>query len=228
MEGAKTSILTEKLEKHVCYPEGTNSTYDTRIRKRTRKGLRDFRVLAEHLDPDERDKIFAEKPLSDEYWDLVDDISFAIEFFYLGLGGEHAFKQPLKAAVSRAEELMGSVENAIEIEPRFAVDPYGHQDIHDIVEAVEAREWDRLRAPSLFAFVKLASNQDAVNFETIKEYLDPPVGPDEITLRMNPPTHTLRVHRDTHRQLEAFRREGETVDAAIDRAIEAANNYTNS
>ncbi|PSQ25779.1 hypothetical protein BRD03_11825 [Halobacteriales archaeon QS_9_68_17] len=79
--------------------ESDQSAYDARyrIRKRLRDAAFDLALLFEHMEPRDRDRVFADEALDDP---LVD----ALAFFYLGVGaGDRSRKATFLEAIYRAE-----------------------------------------------------------------------------------------------------------------------------
>lgn len=146
-----------------------------RIRTRVREGLRDFRILAKHLEDRDRESIFDADPRSRpprEFRELQADVRAAVGFMYAGLGGESGFRRPLLRGVGDGEKTLGNIDSRFEVESRFVVDFAREPDRRDTVDAVENREWERLSARSLYQFISLAHNTDAIDFEAIREMLD--------------------------------------------------------
>lgn len=220
----KTSILTQGQRKFLQAPDVTGSKARMarkRIRERVRQGLSDFRLLTERLDEKDRDEIFDAQPHTEEFRELDIDVTATIEFLYAGLGGDHVFSGPLKRGVSRGEVALGNVEQSMEVEPRFAINPYHRSDPDEILEAIEEGEWDRLRSPDLFQFIRLASSFDAIDFEAIREGLEPPQSPGLITLQWDAPrTKRTELAVDTLDRLEQFEESEDTIDDTINRALD--------
>lgn len=195
-------------------------TKRSRIRTRVREGLRDFRLLAEHLDEDDRKSIFDAEPHTPEYHELEDDVMHTLRFLYVGMGGEHAFRGPLKRAVTQAEVDLNNVEYTHELEPRFTVDKRVRVDMRDVAREAEHGNWDALTPPQLFNFVRRARNIGAIDFDTIHEHYERPVGPDARTLEMDTSRSTTqRVSVDTLQRVEDFAEEGDTFDDVLNRLL---------
>lgn len=142
------------------------------IRDGVRGALRDFRLLADELDDEEREQIFDVEPRSDELRELIQDVSKTVEFLYAGMGGEAGFRRPLKTGVANGELALGNVENALAVAPRFTLNRVYQPDKREIVDLVEAEEWERVSPPDLFTFVRLALTADALDFDPIRDRLD--------------------------------------------------------
>lgn len=214
------AILTRKDREFLLaggrgYDRHDKSERKASVVPRTRHALTDFWLLTDGLPGEWWSEIFDASPPSEEYLDLEGDVSAAIEFLYTGLGGERAFRHPLKRGVARAEVALGNVENTLEVEPHFALDAYQKSDIRDVVDTVEAQDWDRLRKPDLFRFIRLAAKIDAIAFDQIHEHLDPPIR-DEFSLSTDSSQPKwVRVSSDTLERLEEI----EDVDGTLDDAI---------
>lgn len=221
----KNSLLTETQRKFLQsgIESGAKARMNRkRIRDRVEKGLADFEILAEDLDEKDRDEIFGAEPFTMEREKLMSHVGRTIEFLYTGLGGDHEFSGPLKRGVSRGEVELGNIEYELEVEPRFAINPYHRGDPEEIVDIIEAEEWDRLRSPDVFTFLRLAVREyDAVDFERIREVLGQP---GIRTLKWDPPrTRRVELSVDTLDRLEEYECPGDTIDETINRALDAAN-----
>ena len=171
----KTSLLTNKQREALKNGLGSNSKARMtrkRIRDRVRDGLGDFQILADHLDKEDLEKIFDVKPQTDESRDLDHDVMKAIEFLYVGMRGESGFRKPLKFGVANGEVKLRNTEYALNVAPRFTVDTVPMRDTRKATEAIEAKEWDRIYPPDLFAFISLALRCNAIDFETIYERIE--------------------------------------------------------
>jgi len=175
-DGAPASILTPTqrayLRGETDHSGGGERALRSRIRRRVQYGLDDFHLLTEFLGESDRDKIFTSLP--DEWTSMRLDVGVraTIEFLYTGLGGGPTFRDQLKYGVQDGEVALGNIDDALEVEPRFAVEPIRHNDIRTTTEAIEAEEWGRLRGPDLFAFIDTALAAQAIDFEKIDAYLD--------------------------------------------------------
>ena len=143
-----------------------------RIRQRVREGLRDFEILANHLEERDREKIFEADPFTEEYDELQNDVAYAIEFLYAGMGGEANFRRPLKQGVARGEAALGNVDYPLDVEVRFDVKANFQKDSRKTVQAIEAREWDALSPRDLFGFIRIASDADAIDFSKVREQIE--------------------------------------------------------
>jgi hypothetical protein len=174
----KTSVLTESQRKAIKLDFAGNSpstvrSKKKRIRERARQGLRDFCLLAENLEPEERQKIFDAEPRSDEFMELEDDVTGTLFFLYTTLGGEPHFRRPLRRAVSAGESALGNADNSLNVAPKFQVNTPRKTDKRNVVDIVENEEWGKLEAPELFTFLKyVVERTDAVDFDEIRERID--------------------------------------------------------
>lgn len=222
-----TGVLLSKHRKYLLGDESgvdADTKYNRKnaIIPRTRNALTDFVLLKDKLPDEWRNEIFGVRPLSDEYWNLERDVSATVEFLYIAMGGEARFKNPLKNAVSSGEVTLGNIENTIEVEPKFAVDPYPQADSAEVATLIEKREWGRLRSPQLFKFIRTAMNAEAIDFGRIKEYLEPPVT-DRFTLEMEPSEASPQLSDDTRNRLDEYKQPDETVDEAINRLLDSTD-----
>ena len=187
--------------------------------ERVQNTLKDFWLLCDHLSETRRSEIFDAEPGTDEYWSIQNDITRAIEFLYTGVGGERGFRGPLKHGVSEGEVALGNIENTLEADPRFTVDPYLQPDRSAAVDAIERGEWDRLRSPDLFSFVRMARNQGAIDFEDIRDYLNGNV--EEFNLTYISQSEQIQITGKTAERLGAFQQSGESVDETLNRLLDA-------
>lgn len=142
------------------------------IRDGVRGALHDFRLLANELDDEERERIFDADPRSDELRELTGDVQAAVEFLYAGMGGMAGFRRPLKHGVANGEVALGNAEHALAVAPRFTLNKVYQPDKREIVDLAEAKEWERISPPDLFTFVRLALAASALDFEAIRDRLD--------------------------------------------------------
>lgn len=140
-----------------------------RIRERVREGMRDFRLLADHLEERDREQIFDVEPHSEAQRELEKDVTKAIEFFYAGMGGEADFRSPLKLGVRSGEVKLGHIEYGLDVEPQFSVHARTRSDEYEALEAIKAGEWEHLSARDLFAFIREAVSKDAIDFDAMEE-----------------------------------------------------------
>lgn len=143
-----------------------------RMRDRIRAGLADFEILADDLPSNDRDLIFESNTTSEEYRELEQDVSKAIEFLYTGMGGEANFREPLKRGVVRGELQLGNIEHPFDLEPRFALESNSRSDRREAVDAIENEEWDRLYPRDLFGFIKIAKSAGAIDFSKVHDEID--------------------------------------------------------
>jgi hypothetical protein len=140
------------------------------IRERTRAALADFAFLCDELDANEREKIFIDDWRTSEALDFEQELSKAIQFFYIGVGGRTGFSRPLKRGVANGEARMGRW-SALDVVVRFAIEPVWNADIHTVTDLVEADEWDRLDLSDLPQFINMAKRADAIDFDEIRAKL---------------------------------------------------------
>lgn len=175
-------ILSPSDREYLTDPEGfvekkSRQAADKRegaIHKRVRASLRDFRLLADELPAEEREKIFAADPGSEELTELQDDIVKTIEFLYTGMGGESGFRKPLEYGVRNGELELGNINNPFDVAPQFRVNVISRNDPGGVIDAIESEKWSRLTRPpaALFAFFKLAMRADAIDFDAVRERVD--------------------------------------------------------
>jgi len=155
------------------YSDGAANKRRVDVRNRARAALRDFRLLADELPAEEREKIFAADPRNEELTELQDDIVKTIEFLYTGMGGESGFRKPLEYGVINGELELGNINHPFDVAPQFAVDVISRNDPGGVIDAIESEEWSRLtRPPALFSFFKLAMRADAIDFDAVRERVD--------------------------------------------------------
>lgn len=222
----QTAVLTPTLRDYLLGDMsgvGPDKKYNRKVAtvKRTRNALTDFVLLRDELPEEWRNEVFDAQPLSDEYWNLERDISATLEFLYIGIGGEARFKNPLKVAVSGGEVALGRIETGMEVEPKFSVDPYPQADSAEVAKLIKNEEWDRLRSPQLYRFVRTAMSAGAIDFDGIEEYLEPPVGPDRVILEMNPSDESSKLSEETRERIEEHQQPDETVDEAVNRLLDS-------
>lgn len=165
-------LRKSERERQEEYSRQARSAARSRIRKRVRASLRDFRLLADELPSEERDKIFSNEPRTDEFRELQEDIAKTIEFLYTGLKGASGFRQPLQQGVANGELELGYADNLFETTVQFSVDRAYLADHREIADLIEAEEWDRLHPRDLFSFIRLAFSRDAIDFDSIREWLE--------------------------------------------------------
>lgn len=162
------SLLTKAQREYLVsnHETVTNSTTTRyRIRDRVREGLRDFRLLHDHLEDRDLFSIFSDGDAHED--EIQGDVSYAVAFMYAGLDGEPWFREPFRDGVRAGELKLGNVEHSLDVEPRLAVDYLSHVDRHDSVEHVEAGDWEHLSEKSLLAVLQLALAADAIDFDAI-------------------------------------------------------------
>lgn len=168
----KASILTDKQRTNLQSGQKSGSTYyeyRSRIVERVRNGLHDFRILNEHLEPKYQNKIFDALPFTEEYNEMQRDVASAIQFLYVGLGGQARFRQPLTMGVSDAEVELGNVEYSSQALPRFVVGGYNVSlNEREVLELVKTGDWSALESPDLFTFIRNAYQADAIDFDKIE------------------------------------------------------------
>lgn len=168
----RTFLRMSDSERRAEYSRQARSAARSRIRDRVRASLHDFRLLTDHLDDEERDTIFAAEPGTAEHAELSQDVMNAVELLYTGMGGESAFRRPLKHGVANGEAALGNVDHALSVAPQFTLHRTYRADGREITDLIEAGDWDRLYPPDLFSFIRLAVAADAIDFPTIRERLD--------------------------------------------------------
>ena len=156
------------------YSDGAANKRRVDVRNRARAALRDFRLLADELPAEEREKIFAADPRGEELTELQDDIVKTIEFLYAGMGGESGFRKPLEYGVINGELELGNINHPFDATPQFRVNVISPNDPGGVIDAIESEEWGRLTRPpaALFAFFKLAMRADAIDFDAVRERVD--------------------------------------------------------
>lgn len=161
---------------------------------------------------------------SEVYIDVLRDIASAIEFCYVGLRGEREFRTVLDTAVTEGEIALGNADNRLEVHTHFAVNPHRRRDARGIVDAIEHREWDRLKSPDLYQFLKLATGPSlsgSIDFERIHNHLDSPE-PAEVTLQTGmAQSRRVELDIDTIQRLDRYRDEGETWDDVVNHLLDA-------
>lgn len=171
----RNSILTTTYRKLLQSNVSSGITTERgRIRERVREGLRDFRILADDLEDRDREQIFDAEPHSEEYRELEEDIANVIEFLYAGMGGKPGFDKALKRGVARGEADLGNVDYALDVQVRFDVDEATRMDEHEAREAIQKEEWDSLTPADLFAFVRVAQSNGAIDYDKMRS---PKMGP---------------------------------------------------
>jgi len=149
------------------------STQRYRIRQRVRQGLTDFRLLADEIEDRDLQLIFDADPYTKERYELSKDVAKAIQFMYVGLGGEGNFRGSLKLGVSNGERELGNIESSFHAIPRFAVDRQKQTlPEREIIKAVQSGDFDRLESPDLYAFLRRASDASAIDFDRILDMVD--------------------------------------------------------
>lgn len=110
-------------ERRAEYSRQARSAARSRIRDRVRASLHDFQLLADELDEEEREKIFAvdSDPKRDEF---EESLAKMIQFAYAGLGSETRFRRVLSEGVmpAAAERLPPGSHGGL-ISVRFEVEP---------------------------------------------------------------------------------------------------------
>jgi hypothetical protein len=172
----QNSLLTTTQRKRInSNIKNTKQNRQTRgrIRERVRSGLRDFRLLADDLEKRDREKIFDEKPYSIDRYELSKDVAKAIQFMYVGLGGEGNFRGSLKMGVSMGELELKNVESSFNVIPKFEVERMEQtKSEKEILKAVQGGNLDSLESPDLYGFIKQARDADAIDFEQISEMIE--------------------------------------------------------
>lgn len=172
----QNSLLTtnqrKRIDANISNTEENRQTRE-RIRKRVRSGLADFRLLAEHLQPRDRDRIFSAEPFSQEYNALDTDVARAIEFLYVGLDGQARFRRPFSTGVARGEAELGNVEYPGQAFPRFVVHSgtLSHNE-REALKLIRAGQWHDVEPPDLFTFVRTAHQADAIDYGAVEESIE--------------------------------------------------------
>lgn len=165
-------LLKTEGERREDYSRQARSDARARIRERVRASLGDFRLLADELPDEQRDEIFAaaDEPRGEEYGELHQDVTKAIQFLYVGMGGESGFREALDTGVRIGELELGNISHRFDIVPQFAVDTVRRKDERAVLEAIENEEWGKLTSPpALLAFIKTAVHAGAVDLEAVSD-----------------------------------------------------------
>jgi len=158
------------LGRKTDYTEHSKKQKRNRIRRRVRNAVLDFSILYECLEDRDRKTVFdPDDEDRDAYTRGITDI---LGFLHLGtMGYVTPFKDMLSEGVAKSEQrLAGSDYRMVRVE--FNVDPVGQIDVDEVIEKIEADEFERITDEELRAFVRLLSMSDEFAPDDVREGLN--------------------------------------------------------
>ena len=158
------------LGRKTDYTEHSKKQKRNRIRRRVRNAVLDFSILYECLEDRDRKTVFdPDDEDRDAYTRGITDI---LGFLHLGtMGYVTPFKDMLSEGVAKSEQrLAGSDYRMVRVE--FNVDPVGQIDVDEMIEKIEADEFERITDEELRAFVRLLSMSDEFAPDDVREGLN--------------------------------------------------------
>ncbi len=162
------------LGRKTDYTEHSKKQKRNRIRRRVRNAVLDFSILYECLEDRDRKTVF--DPDDEDRDAYTQGITDMLAFLHLGtMGYVTPFKDMLSEGVAKSEQrLAGSDYRMVTVE--FNVDPVGQIDVDEVIEKIEADEFERITDEELRAFVRLLSMSEEFSpddaREGIKERVD--------------------------------------------------------
>ena len=174
-------LLKTEDEREEDYSRQSRSDARTRIRARAKNSILDFAFLFEHLDENERKKIFKEvtsdtNQLSSAEYESCRDFRNAIAntlgFLYLGtLTSKYGFEYYLGLGVGRAEDRVADEGQMVNAHVEFNVKrkSFPSADMESIVERVRDGGFDELTEHELREYTKLTAGMDEFDPESILE-----------------------------------------------------------
>jgi len=171
-EADRSYLRADEEEREENYTRQARSKREDEIFNRTHHALRDFQLLLEHLPADQREQLFSLGPKRNR--DVID----ALTFLYAGVGGAQRFKPLLLEAVAEGEcELGNAYSPMLVVVSEFDVRIHDGEDLGllagDALEKLkDGKPVDALSKDELFAFAHFADRKDAIDIETVREYLE--------------------------------------------------------
>lgn len=174
-------LLKSEHERHENYSRQARSDARNRIRTRVKTSILDFALLFEHLDEEERGRIFEDvssgtPPLSaterESRRALRNGIADTLGFLYLGtLTSEYGFEYYLNLGVGRAEDRAADEDEIVNAQVEFSVKrkSFPAADMDSIVERVRDGSIDELTEHELREYTKLTAGMDEFDPESILE-----------------------------------------------------------